>query len=135
MKKWIALALPMMFTMTTPSICASDADSSKADKEQTTTPAIEEIVTFIELGSVKCTPCQMMRMIMKEIKQEYDGEVNVVFYDVRTKVGRPIAEKYGIRMIPTQVFLDKEGKEFFRHEGYFPKEDIIKLLKAKGVGR
>ena len=44
-----------------------------------------------------------------------------------------MAEKYKIRVIPTQVFLDKNGKEFFRHEGYFPFEEIEKKLKAQGV--
>jgi thioredoxin 1 len=33
------------------------------------------------------------------------------------------------------VFLDAEGKEFFRHEGYYPKDEIVKLLKTKGVGK
>jgi len=36
-------------------------------------------------------------------------------------------------MIPTQVFLDKNGKEYFRHEGYFPKDDLVKVLKMQGV--
>ena len=43
------------------------------------------------------------------------------------------AKKYGIRVIPTQVFLDKDGKEYFRHEGYFPKDELVKVLKQKGV--
>ncbi len=135
MKKWIAVALPLMLSVTAPSICSSNADTSKTDKEQATTPAVEKKVTFIELGSVKCIPCQMMQLVMKEIKKEYGGDVNVVFYDVRTPVGRPVAEKYKIRMIPTQIFLDGEGREFFRHEGYYPKEKIVQLLKTKGVGK
>ena len=35
--------------------------------------------------------------------------------------------------IPTQVFLDKDGKEYFRHVGYFPEEDVVTILKMKGV--
>jgi len=31
--------------------------------------------------------------------------------------------------IPTQVFLDENGKEFFRHEGFFPEEKITKGVK------
>jgi thioredoxin 1 len=33
--------------------------------------------------------------------------------------------------MPTQVFLDKDGKEFFRHEGFYPKADIEKMLAEK----
>ena len=90
-------------------------------------------VTFIELGSVKCIPCKRMQPIMKEIEEEYKGQVRVIFYDVWTNEGRPYARKYRIRVIPTQVFLDKDGKEYFRHEGFFPKDDLVGVLKQQGV--
>ncbi len=90
-------------------------------------------VTFVELGSVKCIPCKKMQPIMDEIEKEYKDQVQVVFHDVWTSEGKPFAGKYKIRLIPTQVFLDSEGKEYFRHEGFFPKKEIIKILKEKGV--
>jgi thioredoxin 1 len=90
-------------------------------------------VTFIELGSVRCIPCKKMMPIMKEIETEYSDQVKVVFHDVWTPEGKPFAQKYKIRLIPTQVFLDKEGNEYFRHEGFFPKEELVKVLKEKGV--
>jgi thioredoxin 1 len=90
-------------------------------------------VTFVELGSVKCIPCKMMQPIMDEIAKEYKGQVEVVFYDVWTPEGRLYAEKYQIRAIPTQVFLDKNGKEYYRHLGFLPKEEIIKVLRLRGI--
>jgi thioredoxin 1 len=36
-------------------------------------------------------------------------------------------------LIPTQVFLDANGKEFFRHEGFYPEKEIDKLLQSKGI--
>lgn len=89
--------------------------------------------TFIELGSVKCIPCKMMQPIIKEIKEKYSDQVKVIFYDIWTRQGRPYAKHYNIKMIPTQVFLDQDGKEYFRHEGFFPKEEILKVLKMQGV--
>ena len=91
------------------------------------------LVTFVELGSVRCVPCRMMQPIMDEIEKEYAGQVKVVFHDVWTREGQPFGQKYRIRVIPTQVFLDKDGKEYFRHEGFFPKEELVKILKMKGV--
>jgi len=90
-------------------------------------------VTFVELGSVNCIPCKMMQPIMKEIEEEYVDQVKVVFHDVWTEEGRPYAQEYGIRIIPTQVFLDKDGNEYYRHEGFFPKEELVKVLKQQGV--
>ncbi len=108
--------------------------TAKTDKPETATeekPSYK--VTFIELGSVRCIPCKMMQPIMKDIEEEYAGQVKVVFYDVWTKKGWPFGEKYKIRVIPTQVFLDKGGNEYYRHEGYFPKEELVKVLKQQGV--
>ena len=90
-------------------------------------------VTFIELGSVRCIPCQKMQAVMKSIEKKYGSQVKVVFHDVWTPEGKPFGEKYGIEQIPTQVFLDENGKEFSRHVGFFPEEDLVELLKSKGV--
>jgi thioredoxin 1 len=89
--------------------------------------------TFVELGSVNCIPCKKMQPIMKEIEEEYKNQVKVVFHDVWTDEGRPYAKKFGIRVIPTQIFLDKNEKEYFRHEGFFPKEQLVEVLKKQGV--
>ncbi len=90
-------------------------------------------VTFIELGSVNCIPCKMMQPVMKNIEKKYAGQVRVIFYDVWTQEQRPYADKYGIKLIPTQVFLDENGKEFHRHEGFYPEAEIEKILQNKGV--
>jgi len=90
-------------------------------------------VTFVELGSVKCIPCKKMQPITDEITKEYKDQVKVIFHDVWTSEGKPFAKKFKIRLIPTQIFLDSKGKEYFRHEGFFPKEEILKILKMKGV--
>ena len=88
-------------------------------------------VTFIELGADKCIPCKAMQPVMREIAQEYKGTIQVVFYDV-WKTPK-YAKDYGIQIIPTQVFIDKNGEEIFRHVGFYAKDEIIKMLKEKGI--
>ena len=90
-------------------------------------------VTFVELGSVNCIPCKKMQPVMKAIEEKYKEQVKVVFYDVWKDDQKEYAEKYGIKLIPTQVFLDENGKEFFRHEGFYPEKEIEKLLLKKGI--
>lgn len=90
-------------------------------------------VTFVELGSVNCIPCKQMQPVMKAIEEKYDEQVKVIFYDVWKAEQKQYAQKYGIRLIPTQVFLDENGKEFFRHEGFYPEAEIDKLLQGKGL--
>jgi len=88
-------------------------------------------MTFLELGADRCIPCKKMQPIMKEIAAAFPDRVQVIFYDV-WKDSAP-AEKYGIQLIPTQVFLDQKGKEIARHVGLFPKEEILELLKKHGI--
>jgi thioredoxin 1 len=70
---------------------------------------------------------------MKSVEEKYGDQVKVVFYDVWTPEGKPFADTYKINVIPTQVFLDKDGKEYARHEGYFPEEELVKVLNEQGV--
>ncbi len=133
MKKVAVVAL-LIVALFSAGACSQGEKQASADKAKAPgTKEIAPIVTFVEIGSVRCIPCKKMQPIMKEIEQEYAGKVKVVFHDVWTPAGKPYGQKYGIRVIPTQVFLDRDGKEYFRHEGYFPKEELVKVLKQKGV--
>ncbi|MFO7928060.1 MAG: thioredoxin family protein [Candidatus Humimicrobiaceae bacterium] len=105
-------------------------DMSQADQRK---PASEVKVTFVELGSKGCIPCDKMQPILEEIEKEYQGQVEVIFHDVKTPAGKPYIKEFGVRAIPTQVFLDKDGKEYFRHLGFFPKEEVVKVLQQRGV--
>ena len=109
----------------------SNNTETSLTQEDVTTDEIK--VTFVELGSVGCIPCDKMQPIMKEIEEEYKGQVKVVFHDVMTSEGKPYIKEFGIRAIPTQVFLDKDGNEYFRHLGFFAKDELIKILKMQGV--
>jgi len=113
--------------------CGDDSTGNSSSGQDQTADAVK--VSFIELGSVNCVPCKMMQPIMDEIREEYPQQVEVIFYDVWTPEERQYADEYGIRVIPTQVFLDAEGNEYFRHEGFLPKEQLVEILKQKGVGR
>jgi thioredoxin 1 len=95
---------------------------------------VKPLVTFIELGSVSCIPCKQMKPVMAEIEKEYGDKISVVFHDVNKE--RQWADTYKIKLIPTQVFLDKKGKEFYRHEGFYPAAEIKKLVdKQLGIKR
>jgi thioredoxin 1 len=91
----------------------------------------EGLPTLLELGSVGCKPCEYMAPIIDALEKELAGKVVVEFHDVGQNAA--IAEKYQIMTIPTQVFLDADGKELFRHIGVFEKEDILAKLNELGM--
>jgi thioredoxin 1 len=111
-------------------VTAQEAGGKAAQGQSTD---VEPLATFIELGSNNCVPCKAMRPVMTDIETSYKGKVKVLFYDVWTKEGEPYGRKFGIRVIPTQVFLDEDGKEFYRHEGFFLASDIKKMLSKNGI--
>ncbi len=118
--------------------CSEDKTASDQRKENKKNIELKDLnreqkVTFIELGSVNCIPCKMMQPVMKKIEIRYRDQVKVIFYDVWTSEGRPYGRKYGIKVIPTQIFLDKNGKEYFRHSGFFPFKEVEKILMKGGV--
>ena len=91
----------------------------------------EAKVVMLELGSVGCIPCEQMKPVMQRLRDSYKDTLEVIFIDVREdhQTGR----RFGVRMIPTQVFLDKSGKEFHRHIGYYAYEEIAPVLKKAGI--
>ena len=86
---------------------------------------------LLDLGAGKCVPCKMMAPILEQLKTEYVGRMDVEFIDVwqNPDAGRA----FSIDIIPTQIFYDAEGKELFRHTGFFGKEDILNKWKELGI--
>ncbi len=88
-------------------------------------------VTMIDLGAKACIPCKMMAPIMEKMEKKYAGKAVIHFYDVWED--REPAVRFGIRVIPTQIFFDMEAKEIYRHEGFMSEADIVSQLTKMGV--
>jgi thioredoxin 1 len=86
---------------------------------------------LVDLGADKCIPCKLMAPILQELKTKYKDKLQVDFVDVWKNPDE--AKKTGIKIIPTQIFYDASGKELFRHEGFFSKEDILGKWKEFGI--
>ena len=85
---------------------------------------------LVDLGAGKCIPCKLMAPILEELKTEYKDKLQVIVIDVWENKNE--ASKYSIKMIPTQIFYDASGKELYRHEGFFAKNDILAKWKELG---
>jgi len=94
-------------------------------------PPAAGLPRLLDLGSVSCIPCKMMAPILEGLKKEYAGRLQVEFIDVNATPDAAVP--YNITLIPTQIFFDAAGKEVFRHEGFFSKQDILAKWKELGV--
>lgn len=86
---------------------------------------------MLEIGSVGCIPCDKMKPVMEKLRTNYKDSLEVLFIDVRKD--HESARRFGVTIIPTQVFLNKDGKEFHRHIGYYGYEEIEPVLKKAGI--
>jgi thioredoxin 1 len=89
------------------------------------------LVNLVDLGSDYCLPCKMMAPIITRMEKEYKGKAAVVYIDIEKFPNQ--TKRFGIRVIPTQIFFDKKGKEVYRHEGYLSEKDIVAQFKKMGV--
>jgi len=108
---------------------ATVSETQQAESEASSTA--DKLPKLVDLGAGKCIPCKMMAPILEELKETYAGQLDVVFIDVWENPDE--AKEYGIQKIPTQIFYNAAGKELFRHEGFFSKEDILGKWKEFGI--
>jgi thioredoxin 1 len=124
-KKQVAESTPMASAPP-----AAVAATGGAAAPETATPG-KTLPRLVDLGGASCTMCKMMSPILEDLKTTYPGKLNVQFIDVWENPDE--GKKYGVNVIPTQIFFDGDGKERFRHEGFFGKEDILAKWKEFGV--
>ncbi len=95
------------------------------DKGPETTP--ESVTTplprVIDLGSQMCIPCQTMMTELDRLGEMTQGTIEIEFIDINENAAA--AQVYGIRVIPTQVFISETGEELWRHEGVVSAEDMV----------
>jgi len=88
-------------------------------------------VTMINLEAPSCGACRRMIPVLEAIGKRFEGRVSVVLIDVDKDPGQ--LDRFNTEYTPTQIFLNAEGKEVYRHVGFMPEEDITAQLRKMGV--
>lgn len=75
-----------------------------------------------------------MVSVMKQVEKEYDGKAVVKTLQIdKSEEDYNLAIKYNIRVVPTLIFLNGDGSEYKRIEGFTPQKDIEAILNKMGV--
>ncbi|MDA8433969.1 MAG: thioredoxin family protein [Nitrospiraceae bacterium] len=126
MKKIICLSAVLIMLVTLAGYSAAAGVDAALDGAKKAGKAV-----MLELGSAGCGPCEQMKPVMEKLKEAYKGRLEVIFVDVRKD--RDAARRFSVFAIPTQVFLDRNGKEFHRHMGFYGYEEILPVLEEAGI--
>jgi len=123
-----------------PAASATDASGAGAldDGTDSRTPDVAgdagaHLPRLLDLGADKCVPCKAMAPILEAMRETFRGRFDVEFIDVGLRENQALARRYGIRLIPTQIFFDAEGNELWRHEGFLGKDEILARWRELGV--
>lgn len=124
--KWLFLLILLLASVAT---ARAELPSSSADV--ITQALASGKPTIIDLGARSCNPCKQMAPILESLSGEYRGKANILFVDVYED--RDAGSRFKVRMIPTQIFFNQQGKEVKRHLGFMGREEILKELQSAGL--
>ena len=134
--KWQKIVIPAILVAAVGLVVVAKHVKYNADlkavnqSSSNSTEVAGKLPLLLELGSHSCIPCKQMMPILKELTEDYQGQLKVQFIDVMQD--KESVQKYNVRLIPLQIFFDKQGNKLFRHEGVFAKEDILAKWQELG---
>ena len=94
-------------------------ESSKEWKFEGERPAV------VDFYADWCGPCKMVAPVLEELATEYKGKVDI--YKVDTEAEQELAAMFGIRSIPSLLFIPKEGQPQMSM-GALPKKAFVKAF-------
>lgn len=125
----LALSLLLLLCACNPMDSAALVDNWPATTTQQAAVG-KQLPKLVDVGADKCIPCIKMAPILDQLRDDFRGELEVLFVDVWKK--REEATRYRVQMIPTQIFYAADGKELFRHTGFYSREEILAKWRELG---
>ena len=130
MKNWIIALAVLIIPMMTYFVL-DKTNSDKAEFEAQAQSSYSKPVV-IKFASPMCLDCKKIESVMNEVMPAYADKVtyqkiNAQSNDANTSA---LIKKYSVTLVPTLVFLKKDGTVYKRTEGYMPKSELEKILKG-----
>jgi len=117
-----ASAVPVLQTTASADIIAPASDTAPL-----------KLPRIIDFGSKQCQACKAMEPVLESLATNHADKFKTEFVDVWVPENQTFAKSYEISSIPTQVFLNAEGKEVYRNTGFISEEDVIAKFTELGL--
>lgn len=107
----------------------------KAPKENLSSAALAEAANqpkVLHFSQTMCSECKKLEGYYVPIKQKYQGKVVFIEIDVANGASetQTLMQKYNVRVVPTLVFINKNGKVIKVTEGAIPQEELEGYLNS-----
>jgi thioredoxin 1 len=86
--------------------------------------------TVVEFGANACAACREMKPVLEALKREHGDRIGVLNVDLIAQKDANYIQRYGIQLMPTQVFYDAQGRETGRHMGKISGDQILARLQG-----
>ena len=83
---------------------------------------------IIDFYASWCGPCKMLAPVLEELAKEYEGQIYI--YKIDTEAEEELSRAFGIRSIPTMLFVPMEGQPMMT-QGALPKAELDKIIKER----
>ena len=86
--------------------------------------------SVLVFSSSMCLDCQKLKLVLDDVSDEYTPKVNIIRINIdNSKKVNDYIKKYGIQLVPTTVFLDKNGNQINKIEGFVERDELVENLE------
>ena len=87
-----------------------------------------ELPAIVDFYADWCGPCKQVAPILEELSDQFAGKINI--YKVDTEAEQELSSVFGIRSIPSILFIPKNGQPMMQ-PGALPKEQLIQVIEKE----
>ena len=134
MKNWIIILLIFTLPLGLYAYLEAKAESAKICAVVGNSEVKNPKAKIVKFSSPMCSECKEMTIELDKAMKNYKDSVIIEEINVVENVGRGVKynkaaiKKYDVSLVPTIVFLDKEGNMIKKREGLVKSEEIIEII-------